>query len=147
MRKSQSLLLVSALFCMLLAPARAASPWLTVVGDVDDAASDTVQVDPTLKAVNGELRSMAIRVNRASMRTSPDGVLFRSYIAQVEFNCLKAEARFQTVSYFLSPLWHGVAHRTVVFTPANARLMRFRDMDPNPVERIVRAACMAGRAS
>jgi hypothetical protein len=126
----------------LSAPAFAASDWFTVVGTLEDAASDTVEVDPMPKAVNGERRSMAIRVNRASPRDNWDGVPYRSYYAMVEFDCLRSSAYFQQVTYFMQPYWSGVSHKTVTFNLANRRPMRFRDMTPNPMERIVKAACI-----
>lgn len=142
-----TLLPVAVLAMALCAPAFAAGDWFTVVGTRDDAASDTVEVDPVPKSVNGDSRVMAIQVNRASPRQNWDGVPFRSYQATVEFDCAKNTAFFQQVSYFLQPYWAGPSHKSVTFSANNRRPMRFRDMTPNPMERILKAACAGYRAS
>lgn len=132
----------------LCAPAAfAQAGWFTVIGDPAEATADTVEVDPHPIAVKGDLRSMRIRVNRMSERKNWDGVPFRSYQASVEFDCVKNTAQFQQVKYFMQPNWAGDSHKSVTFSDANARPMRFRDMNPNPMSRILKAACAAHRSS
>ena len=121
-----------------------ASTWLTMRGEPDDAANDVVQVD--VESIDGkaEMRTMLVRVSRAQQRTSRDGVVFRSYLSVVEFDCAKSSARFLSADFYSLPLWRGAAHQSLVYGRDQVRPMVFRDMTPNPSERIIRAACKSG---
>ena len=125
-------------------PAHATGDWLTVAGDMSepvDTSKDVVQVNPgSIRDANG-LRTMRLRTNRAENRTSWDGVAYRSFDATVEFDCEKKTARYLSLTYFMEPVWRGSSHQTSSYTKDQFRPMAFRNMQPNPAARIIRAAC------
>ncbi|RZI97485.1 MAG: hypothetical protein EOO54_29730 [Haliea sp.] len=141
------LLLVPLLLALPLAAHSADGIWFTVIGDHLDPAAETVQVNPAPVSVTQHTRVMLVRTSRASLRTSWDGVPFRSYQASVEFDCTAGTARFQELTYFMQPAWTGASHRTMQYSRDNPRWMRFRDMAPNPTERIIKAACSFHRVA
>ena len=103
------------------------------------AETDTVQVDPVAR--DTEPRVMGVRVSRSAPRISWDGVPYRSYVAEVEFDCTLRTARYLGITFFLEPLWQGAPVRTVDYRADDPRRMEFREIDPNPTQRIVSAAC------
>jgi hypothetical protein len=118
--------------------------WFTVAGNPGDPASSTVQVDPVAVGVEGDSRPaskrMNVRVNRSAERVNWDNIPYRSYESQVVFDCQARRAAYVQARYYAQPLWQGEPH-TVADYGGNPRPMLFRDMEPNPVNRIVRAAC------
>lgn len=127
------------LLALATAPALAAPNWFTVAGDPLDPNVNTVQVDPV--AHSAEPRRMQVRVSRAQPRISWDGVPYRSYHADVLFDCRKSTARYLAIHYHLEPVWLDAPHRKVDYTTGAPRLMEFREMKPNPMARIIAAAC------
>ncbi|MES2398540.1 MAG: surface-adhesin E family protein [Pseudomonadota bacterium] len=118
-----------------------ADEWLTIMGNKTDPAVDTIQVNPIPVSMTEDHRVMKIRVSRSMQRTNWDGIPFRSYQATVDFDCENKVGNFQQISYYRQPLWTGESHITTTYGKADPRLMQFRGVVPNPVERIVRAAC------
>lgn len=122
----------------------AQTEWFTVAGNAADPAANTVQVDPVAVSVEGDAkplsRTMNVRVNRSTDRVNWDNVSYRSYESQVVFDCQARRAAYVQARYYAQPLWQGEPH-TVADYGGNPRPMLFRDMDPNPISRIVRAAC------
>ncbi|MEB0113671.1 hypothetical protein QN397_20415 [Variovorax sp. RTB1] len=118
--------------------------WFTVAGNPGDPASNTVQVDPVAIGVEGDNRAASkrlnVRVNRSAERVNWDNIPYRSYESQVVFDCQARRAAYVQARYYAQPLWQGEPH-TVADYGGNPRPMLFRDMEPNPVNRIVRAAC------
>ncbi|MEO7887710.1 MAG: surface-adhesin E family protein [Polaromonas sp.] len=131
------------------APAAPAAPaiWFTVTGDPQDPTVNTIEVDPTPVAANGDMRAMQVRVSRAQSRTSWDGVPYRSYVSTVLFDCADKSAKYVTLAFYLQPLWKGESHKTVTYNNDVVRPMAFRDVTPNPTERIIRAACETGKVT
>jgi hypothetical protein len=125
----------------LSASAFAEVEWFTVVGDRERASMDTVEVNASPLSVSGDQRVMQLRVNRQTLREGWSGAPYRSYTAVVKFDCLHNAAQFQQIVYFAQPLWAGEPLKIVNYTEADRRFMIFRDMNPNPVERIMKAAC------
>jgi len=123
-----------------LMPGWATESWLTVQGNPTDPAADTVQVAPETIAVFDTLRSVQVRVNRAARRDTYDGGQYQSYRATVEVNCQTKTAQFRRHQYFLVPLWTGES-RIVEHQEGNLPPVMFRSLTPNPVQRIVQAAC------
>ena len=117
-----------------------AAPWFTVAGDSRNPAVDTVDVDPVVVSATGEYKTMNVRVSRAGQRINWDGVPYRSYESQVVFDCRAHIGEYIVVTYYMEPLWRGAPHRTIDYV-LNPRPMLFKDMEPNPTERIIRAAC------
>ncbi|MDB5849983.1 MAG: hypothetical protein JWP29_3735 [Rhodoferax sp.] len=117
----------------------APSTWFTVMGDPYDTTVNTVQVDPV--DYDGDSRTMRVRVSRSTLRTSWDGVPYRSYTSNVAFDCDRNKARYLSLSYYAQPGWHGEPDKTVDYTTGPPRMMEFRDVTPNPTQRIIHAAC------
>lgn len=130
------------IFCCTFASAQI--NWLTVLGDRGDPAVNTIEVDPAPISVSESLRTMRVRVSRSLDRISWDGVPYRSYVAEVVFDCANRTARYSSLRFYRQPLWAGESHNTSVYTKANPRAMLFVDVDPNPTARIIRAACQTG---
>ncbi len=118
----------------------AQTDWFTVSGNPLDPAVDTVQVDPVAVSASNGRKTMKVRVSRAGPRISSQGVPYRSFEAQVVFDCRARTARYLTAAFYMAPSWQGPSHRTTDYT-GNARPMSFRDIEPNPSERILSAAC------
>ncbi|QSI33915.1 hypothetical protein GNX71_31845 [Variovorax sp. RKNM96] len=119
----------------------AQSAWFTVVGDPQDKAADTVQVDPSGAAAAEPARQgMNLRVNRSTPRTNWEGVPYRSYESRVVFDCQARRASYVAARFYIEPLWQGEPHHVADYGDA-PKPMLFRDMKQNPTARIVRAAC------
>ena len=123
---------------------RVQTEWFTVAGNPADPVANTVQVDPVAIGDEGDSRPAAkrmnVRVNRSAERVNWDNIPYRSYESQVVFDCQARRAAYVQARYYAQPLWQGEPH-TVADYGGNPRPMLFRDMEPNPVSRIVRAAC------
>jgi hypothetical protein len=133
--------IITLVWACLACLAVAQTPWLTVVGDAADASVDTIEVDPVAVATDAAMRTMRVRVSRLRERTSTDGVAFMSYRAVVLFDCNQRTARFLSAEFFRAPLWQGDPHESIVYAANLVRPMVFRGIEPNPLQRIVRAAC------
>ncbi len=118
-----------------------AGDWLTIMGDRKDPALDTIEVNPIPVSMTEDHPVMRIRVSRSMQRTNWDGIPFRSYVATVEFDCVNKVGNFLQITYYAQPVWTGEPHISTSYTKADPRVMRFRGVTPNPVERIIRAAC------
>lgn len=131
---------VAVMAAMLLAPVVwADTEWFTVAGDPLNPSVDTVQVNPESVDRQGELRVLNIRVNRAQLRQNWDGIGYRSYTAQVHIHCDARKGDYLQIQLFDQPLWQGDTQSRRYAQPRPPML--FKDMAPNPTERIVRAAC------
>jgi hypothetical protein len=123
----------------------AQTQWFTVKGDPANPALDTIEVDPSPVSVTVEAQTMRVRVSRAQIRKSWDGVPYRSYESEVVFDCANKNARYTAMVFYMQPLWQGKSHNTSTYTRDNPRWMEFRDVRPNPKQQIIRAACESGR--
>ena len=125
------------------AGAAAAGPmWLTIVGDAQDPAADTVEVDATSAVAFESMRLVKLRVNRAKPRTGFDGQPYRSYYSTAVVDCTAQNAWHRTLSLFESPLWRGKMRITDATEP-ESRAMSFAEMATNPRDRLIKAACSA----
>jgi hypothetical protein len=115
--------------------------WFTVLGDPKDPALNTIEVDPVPVSVQGQVRTMKLRVSRSLPRTSWDGVPYRSYISTVQFDCVHKSARYVSLDFYRQPLWQGEPHQTSTYPEGVVRRMEFLDVVPNPTQRLIRAAC------
>lgn len=121
--------------------AQAQTIWFNVLGDPSDPTVNTIEVDPTPVSINGDTRIMRVRVSRSAGRVSWDGVPYRSYVSEVFFDCRSNTARYITIDFYKLPAWKGQPHQHTVYSQSQPRLMEFRDVEPNPGQRIIRAAC------
>ena len=120
--------------------AQAASNWFTITGDPADGAVDTVQVDPATIRTDGARKVMAVRVSRAAERRNAENLPYRSYESQVAVDCRARRAGYTYAIFYAAPLWQGQPLRTNDYA-GSPRPMLLRDVDPNPTQRIIRAAC------
>ena len=125
-------------FCVL---AGAQPAWFTIVGNPADSQTDVVEVDPQSRSFNAGNSTLNVRVSRSVLRTSSDGIPFRSYTATVLVDCATKSARFVTANFYMMPLWEGRPHASLAFSAAEVRPLLFRNIEPNPAGRIIRAAC------
>jgi hypothetical protein len=132
----------AALFAMFCAStAMAQTSWLTFVGNPGDAQSDLLEADPVSRTITPNGTTLNIRVSRALLRNSTDGIPFRSYTATVLVDCAAKTARFVTASFYMMPLWEGNPHRTLVYPSTEVRPLLLRFFDPNPLPRVIGATC------
>jgi hypothetical protein len=120
--------------------AQAETAWLNIMGDPADPAVNTIEVDPTPVSLSKDGRAMLVRGSRSAERTSWDGISYRSYQALVLFDCVDRTARYLSIEFYAEPGWKGQSHHTSLYQDP-PRWMMFRDVEPNPAQRIVRAAC------
>lgn len=114
--------------------------WFTIIGDPLRGDVDTIQVDAMPVAIKGDIRLLNLRLSRARPRTSADGIVFRSFHALTEFDCRKKTARYTRTQFYAQPLWQEPG-RVMDYPSNDVRPMAFREIQPNPNERIIRAAC------
>jgi hypothetical protein len=122
------------------AGACAATTWFTVVGNPGDPKADTVEVDPVAITSAGGVKNMYMRVNRSKQRFNWDKLPYRSYEARIAFDCNTKKGDYMIATFYPEPLWTGLPVITTDYSRAPKPLLLL-DMEPNPVERIVRAAC------
>ncbi len=120
--------------------AQAETQWFTVTGNPADASVDTVQVDPVATKTDGKLRTMNVRVSRKAQRFNWEQVPYRSYESSVVFDCRARKASYIYATFYPAPLWQGPPSKTSDYASSPPPML-FRDVDPNPTNRIIRAAC------
>lgn len=113
-----------------------------MLGDRTAPQLNTIEVDPAPLEVSDAGRTLRIRVSRSTPRTSWDNVPYRSYYATVLFNCAEGNAHYLSLRFYNEPLWNGMSHKTSTYTRDNPRPMLFLDVEPNPTQRIIKAACV-----
>lgn len=131
-------------FCLWSAFAlQAQTAWFNVMGDPENETVNTIEVDPTpvFISISGGTRIMRIRVSRSADRVSRDGVPYRSYVSEVLFDCASNTARYVSIDYYRQPAWKGEPYQRSLYPQGEPRPMQFRDVEPNPYRRIIRAAC------
>lgn len=133
------LIIVCCLWCCTLEQARA--NWFNVMGDAADESVNTIEVDPTPISITGQTRIMRVRVSRSQDRVNWDGVPYRSFVSEVFFDCPNNTARYLSINYYRLPAWKGEPYLRRVYMQTEPRPMRFRDVEPNPYQRIIRAVC------
>lgn len=114
--------------------------WFTITGDALKPHAETVQVDPVALRSEGDTRTMLVRVSRSQERRNWDDVPYRSYESSVAINCRTRKAFYQQATFYQQPLWQGDPHLAADYQQ-NPQPMLFKGMNPNPTERIIRAAC------
>ena len=130
--------LLSMFFCVAV---HSQSSWLTVAGFPGDTQTDVLEVDALSRQITPGGPLLNIRVSRVMLRSSTEGIPFRSYTATVLVDCAAGSARFVTASFYMMPFWEGKPHKTVDYSPTEVRPVLFRFFKPNPLPRIVTATC------
>ena len=133
----------SIIACLLwcCAAAQGATTWFNVMGDPADENVNTIEVDPSPVSVSGETHIMRVRVSRSEERTNWEGKPYRSHVSEVLFDCSQGTASYLKVDYYSLPLWKGEPFLQSEYSPSDAHMMQFRDVEPNPYRRIIRAVC------
>lgn len=114
--------------------------WLTISGNPQSAATDTVEVDVTSAVAFESMRMVKLRVNRAKPRTGFDGKHYQSYYSTAIVDCKEQKAWHRTLSLFEKPLWRGKM-RIADSTEGEGRDVSFAEMASNPRDRLIKAAC------
>ena len=112
-----------------------------MVGMPGEANTNIIEVQPASLVTTANQPSLNIRVNRINPSISSEGIPFRSYIATVLIDCTEKTARFTSAAFYMMPLWEGKAHKVVFWSAAEIRPVLLRNFEPNPREKIIRAAC------
>jgi len=136
----KNLVTVCALWCCMSVQA-GTDNWFNVMGDAADESVNTIEVDPTPVSITGETRIMRVRVSRSQDRVNWDGIPYRSYVSEVFFDCPHGIARYLSIDYYRLPAWKGEPFLQREYLETEPRFMQFRDVEPNPLRRIIRAAC------
>lgn len=117
--------------------------WFTLAGDPLDERADTIVIDVASLKRSQNLQSMTVRVSRRHERRSNfTGYSFRSYAALAQIDCAKQTARLIDTTFYAEPLWEGTPKGFVEFEDKNVPLA-LREFDPNPMPRLMRAACQS----
>ena len=119
----------------------AQTDWFNILGDPEDEAVNTVEVDPTPVAISADTRTLRVRVSRSADRVSRDGVPYRSYVSDVIFDCASSTARHAWTDFYSQPAWKGEPHKRLLYAPGEPRPLQFLEIEPNPYQRIMRAVC------
>ncbi|SFU34771.1 hypothetical protein SAMN05216350_101448 [Polaromonas sp. YR568] len=123
--------------------AYAAGTWLTITGDPGNSANHYIQVNPAEIEVKDDLRVIPVRINRATLWRTNEGIEFRSVITEVQIDCTQQTARYLKASFYAQPDFRGQPFKVSVYAPDDIRPMAFKDIADNPNARIIKAACMA----
>lgn len=133
---------VFVLFCLWSGSClQAQTVWFNILGDSADVSVNTVEVDPTPVSISANARTLRVRVSRSAERVSWEGVPYRSYVSEVFFDCANNTASYVWVDFYGQPAWKGEPRKRSVYSQSEPRPMRFLDIEPNPYQRIIRAAC------
>lgn len=116
--------------------------WFTLFGHADDADSDYVQVDPGAIEVDGDMRTVPLRINVAKARTNREGRSFRSVESRVLIDCKRREAWYVQGAFFEQPRFvEPPAFRRVYPDDGTRFPMTFAGIATDFAPRVVRAAC------
>jgi len=127
--------------------AHAAETWLTITGDPDNSASHYIQVNPAAIEIKDDLRVIPVRINRARVWTTSEGIQFRSVDTEVQIDCTEQTARYLKASFYAQPDFRGQPFKVTVYAADDIRPMVFKDIADNPTARIIKAACIAKGAT
>ena len=123
--------------------AYAAETWLTITGDPGNSANHYIQVNPAAIEIKDDLRVIPVRINRAKIWTTSEGVQFRSVETEVQIDCTQQTARYVKASFYAQPDFRGQPFKVSVYAPDDIRPVIFKDIADSPTARIIKAACMA----
>ena len=127
--------------CVAVCSASANADWLTLTGTPGLPDSDTIQVDPLALDAVGDQRTLRIRVNRAQAVADPDGLQYRSMMAEATVDCAKRTAGFRHKLYYAAPNLSGPPIHQRFFGPRSAPPLQFDGIAGNYPARLINAAC------
>jgi hypothetical protein len=112
--------------------------WFTVLGNLADSETDTVQLNMAKVETRGKNDVMQLRVTLAKQRTMATGERFQSYRSQILIECAKESIVHLNQTRFELGRWGGPSE----YQRFNeVRPMAFGGLEPNPKARVLRAAC------
>ncbi|MFC5522438.1 surface-adhesin E family protein [Polaromonas jejuensis] len=123
--------------------APAAESWLTIAGEPANPDSQYIQVNPVLIDIKGDLRVIPVRINRATIWSSPEGIQFRSVETEVLINCTELSAHYLKAAFYAEPDFHGEPFKVQTYAKDDIQPMMFKDIGDSPNVRIIKAACGA----
>ena len=127
---------------LLTVSAQAADTWLTIVGDPANSANHYIQVNAAAIEIKDDLRVIPVRINRATLWTATgEGTQFRSVVTAVQIDCTRQTARYVKAAFYVQPDFRGEPFRVTTYGGDDIRPMIFKDMNDDPHERIIKAAC------
>ena len=135
--------LLCAAALLVAAGAQAGEPvWFTVAGDPRDPKANTILIDMASLKAKSNQQFMVVRVSRNQERLSQNsGNRFRSFAARVEIDCTRGTVTIRDTYFYAQPLWTGEPFAYVQFPPPQQVPLALREFEPNPMPRIMRAAC------
>ena len=142
-RNTRMKLLVMVMMALQGPGALAADTWLTITGDPANSANHYIQVNPAAIDIKDDLRVIPVRINRAKLWTTNEGVQFRSVETEVQIDCTQQTARYVKASFYAQPDFRGQPFKVAVYAQDDVRQMIFKDIADNPNVRIIKAAFMA----
>ena len=123
--------------------AHAAETWLTITGDPGNSANHYIQVNPAAIEIKDDLRVIPVRINRATLWRTNEGIQFRSVETEAQIDCTEQTARYLKASFYAQPDFRGQPFKVSIYPADDIRPMVFKDIADNPTARIIKAACIA----
>lgn len=123
--------------------ALAADTWLTITGDPGNSANHYIQANPAAIDIKDDLRVIPVRINRAKIWTTNEGVQFRLVETEVQIDCTQQTARYLKASFYAQPDFRGQPFKVSIYAPDDIRPIIFEDIADSPDARIIKAACVA----
>ena len=111
--------------------------WFTLMGTLADGHTDTVQLNMSRISKAEHIESMELRVSLGERRTNGSEV-YQSYWSTIEIDCANSSIVHVEQRRYEGPRWTG-AETFQRFT--ETRPMAFTGLQPNPKERVLKAAC------
>lgn len=121
--------------------------WFTLAGKPGEDGSDYIQIDPTSVRMEGSYRDLKLRVSRGAVRTSTDGVQFRSFEGAARIDCMAQTAMFTHATFFPVPHFSGAPVSTLTYAKDVPRPVAFRQFEGDYSKRVIAAACAVGQSS
>ena len=114
--------------------------WLTLAGYTAEETGDYVQFDPSGIKRQNETTLIPVRVSGKLVRTTPDGIVFRSVTGTAAIKCKQRTATLLRASFYAEADFRGVPFQVREVGPEIGP-MTFRDADAERARQIFKAAC------
>ncbi|QHJ00998.1 hypothetical protein GT347_25205 [Xylophilus rhododendri] len=112
--------------------------WFTLIGDKNDPAVDTAQLDSSTLVRKGDRLMLRFRVNLAQARKLDGGEVYQSYVSHITVDCASQSVFHDSQERFPEPFWQGESRTETFVQP---KPMAFGGLSPDPKRRILNAAC------
>ncbi|WPB54965.1 surface-adhesin E family protein [Xylophilus sp. GOD-11R] len=125
---------------LLLCGSAQAVEWFTVIGDKNDPAVDTAQLDISTVARKNNNLMLRFRVNLAMPRKLGGTEVYQSYVSHITIECATKSVFHEDQIRFRDALWQGPTHSEQFIQP---KPMAFGGLYPDPKPKILAAACQS----